>query len=503
MANQRLKNILGKTRLVCWALLFLSLPVTSFPYFPPALGGAALVRPLVIYPLAALLLLVTLPRLLRLPLPRPFLPLLAFALVALVGLSLASLHPIEELRGISLLDRTLRNLLTLGLGMALYFTVALLPRDRSALKFSLRWLYAGMSAALLWGSLQALYVLYSHEGYFNLLNTLQRLVSTRRLFPRRVSGMTYEPNWFAEQISFLFMPWLLASVFSGQSVFRWRWRWLTVEILLLGWAAGILMLTYSRAGLLVFLALLALSVLLFWPQLRQRLARPASSGWLARLALGTLAISLLAGSLFLVGVQNNYFSRLWRYWTDPQASGTYLEYIAFSQRIAYWEAAFSLFERYPTFGAGLGNYAFYFEELLPDRPLYRTPELLRLIVPEQGRDRLVTPKNLHVKILAETGLVGFAAFLAFLLTLLGGVILLWRGAALRHPLQEERLFWSRAGVLGLAAFLLAGFSYDSFALPNMWVVFGLLTAAVQVYSKTPVYSKTSGIGSGQTGDSGA
>ncbi len=43
----------------------------------------------------------------------------------------------------------------------------------------------------------------------------------------------------------------------------------------------------------------------------------------------------------------------------------------------------------------------------------RTPEVLRILTPEVGRNRLITPKNLYFRILAETGLLGMAAFAAF------------------------------------------------------------------------------------------
>ena len=60
-----------------WALFFLTLPITSFPFFPSGLGGKTLVRPLAIYPMIVILALVTIPRLLKRPLPRTILPLLA------------------------------------------------------------------------------------------------------------------------------------------------------------------------------------------------------------------------------------------------------------------------------------------------------------------------------------------------------------------------------------------------------------------------------------------
>jgi O-antigen ligase len=461
-----------------WAFLLIALPVTSFPYFPPALGGAALVRPLALYPLAGLVLLVTLPRLFKKPLPRPFLALLAFAAVATISTLLAQFSGLEALRGVSILERSARNLITLGMGIAFYFTIALFPRTPADLRAALRYLYTGMAVALAWGSLQLIYILFYNQAYFQLLNRLQQLISTRRLFNRRVSGLTYEPNWFAEQISFLLLPWLIAAVFSGQSVFRWRWRWVTVESLLLVWSLMVLVFTYSRAGLFIMVVLLLVGVLMLRPHLlRRATSRRRWQTWLQRTLLALVIVAVLVGVLFAAGSQNNYFSRLWRFWSDPESGGSFLTYIAFTQRLVYWETAYRLFNQHPVFGAGLGNFAFYFEELLPDQPLYRTPELLRQITPDVGRDRLITPKNLHVKVLAETGLAGSAVFLAFLIGLAGCVLFL-----LGHA-REEVHFWGRAGLLGLVAFFFAALSYDSFALPNMWVVFGLITAAVQVYAK--------------------
>jgi len=88
---------------------------------------------------------------------------------------------------------------------------------------------------------------------------------------------------------------------------------------------------------------------------------------------------------------------------------------------------------------------------------------------------LLTPKNLFVRVLAETGLVGFAVFVGFLWVILAEAIRLWVSA------DEEEQFWGRAGVLGFVAACLVGFSTDSFAMPNMWVLFGLVTAAGRVF----------------------
>ena len=483
------KEILPGIEKVAWALFFVSLPVTGFPFLPPALGGVALVRPLAIYPLIILLVVTAMPRLIGKPLPKPFVPLLIFVIVVVAGSFLASLQAVNDLLGVSLLDRTIRSFLTLGLGVAFYMTVALLPRNRQDLMYSLRWLYIGFAIALLWGSLQAVYVLHYSPEYFRWISEIQKYISIRRLIPKRVSGLTYEPNWFAEQISFLLMPWLFASVLSRTTVFRWSFRWITIELLVLVWSIFVLILTYSRAGLLVCAALLFFSVFLYRPSNLENSVRKRL-GW-ARMAkrtmFGGMMILVLGGLIFWVGSRNGYFSRLWRYWTDEESTGEYWTYIAFSQRFIYWETAYHMFESYPLFGVGVGNYAFYFEEMLPDRPLFKTPELLRLITPEEGRTRLVTSKNLYARLIAETGLVGTASFVVFLVSILGWVIFFWLS-----PFKVHK-FWGIAGILGFVAFALAAFSFDSFALPNMWVIFGLLTAAGQVFAPTETGELAGGV----------
>jgi O-antigen ligase len=322
--------------------------------------------------------------------------------------------------------------------------------------------------------LQAVYVLKFNPAYFDFLSKMQKFVSTRRLFARRVSGMTYEPSWFAEQIAFLWMPWLFAAVISNQTVFGWRFRRLTVETMLLPWAAVILMLTYSRSGLAYFVIQLVLAFLL-WPRKKRVKVR----NWkilFKRVAQVGLILVILVAIAFLVGTRNNYFSRLWRFWSDEEATGTYFQYIAFSQRFAYWETAYQLFEQYPVLGIGLGNFTFYFEDALSDRPLRPTPELLRKFVPEEGHHPIIVTRNLLARILVETGLLGTATFLAFLVAILGSVGYLWMGPTV------EQCFWGRAGLLGLVVFVGVAFSVDSFAIPNMWILFGLVTSAAQVYA---------------------
>ena len=410
---------------ISWALFFISLPITSFPFFPGDVGGRTLVRPLALYPMLVLLVLLTIPKLLKYRLPKTFLPLIAFLLVALISSLFAFTSDLDAFRGVTPISRLIRNLTTLGIGIGFYFTTTLLHDNWDDLTKSLKWLYLGMGAALFWGTVQIPIVLLNPRGYFRAINTIQSFISTRKLFTTRISGFTFEPKWFAEQIYFLLMPWLIASVLSNRTIFNWRFKKVTVEWVLLVWAVIVLLFTFSRSGIFILALLVIAAYLLYRSHHRSNSSVRPKPLRRRILEFSTLIVILIIG-IGLVGSQNPYFSRLWRYWTEARSRNrTYLEYIAVEQRFVYWETALRIFATDPWLGVGLGNYAFYFDDGLPIRPFHTQREIVRQITPSEGRDRLITPKNLPARLLAETGVLGIATFLAFLIAVVGCAAFLW------------------------------------------------------------------------------
>jgi len=305
------ENLLPTISKIFWVLFLVTLPVTSFPFFPGNIGGGTLVRPLSIYPLIILLVLIILPRFFTKPLPKTLLSFLPFVVVALAATILASLRGIEGLQGISVTTRMFRALTTLGIGGAIYLTVTLWPNSQDELKFSLRWLYIGFGLALLWGTLQALYVVILSPRWFEIMSRIQEFISIRRLFINRVSGLTYEPNWFADQMGLLLLPWLLAAVFSSYTVFKWRWRWLTIELIMLVWALALLPFTFSRAGLVVMIVLVFISVLFFRLKRKDETEQTNFVGRnpLRRILEGFLLVAILGAVIFVAGTRNEFFAR--------------------------------------------------------------------------------------------------------------------------------------------------------------------------------------------------
>jgi len=473
-------RILKAIQQAAWILFLVFLPLTAFPFFPTGFGGGTLVRPLSFYPLLILLVVITFPRMLAKPLPKPVIALFPFLLISCASSALSLLSIVEPSLGVTVLDRTLRGLITLGAGAAMYITVSLYPRSPDELNAALRYIYAGFSLAMLWGSMQILYVLDYSPAYFQTISQIQRLFSIRKLFETRISGLTYEPNWYAEQISILLLPWLIAALIQGYSVFRWRWRFFTVEWLLLAWALINLGFTFSRAGFLNLIVLAIFGLILFRVNKSQsKTTTDHPTGWIKRLLEIFALLIVVVGMIYVIGRNNTFFSRMWNYWSVKKDTSleSYIEYIGFGARTAYLETALHIYQAYPILGVGVSNYAFYFDEMFPDRPLAPMPELVRILTPEAGRDRLITPKNLYARTLAETGLIGMAAFIAFLLSICGCALYLWLSP---NPAFK---YWGIAGLLAFLVVLVSANSYDSYAIPNLWVSLGLISAAANIYDR--------------------
>jgi O-antigen ligase len=98
--------------------------------------------------------------------------------------------------------------------------------------------------------------------------------------------------------------------------------------------------------------------------------------------------------------------------------------------------------------------------------LTTVPEIARQLSPE---NRLYpNPKNMYARLLAETGLVGFILFVAFLFSLLADSLI-----ALRQTSPRLR-FLGIAGLFSWIAIALYNVTQDSFATPNLWINLGIL-----------------------------
>jgi O-antigen ligase len=455
---------------ILWGAALLTLPVTSFRWFP-FLGESTLVRPLALYPLALLI-----PLLLvqwwsgktKLNWTGALIPLGTLILFIFAATSFGALISPLPLRGQIYSSRAVRALATLFIGIAFFISAIWMNQDEEDFRFTIRWLFAGLCLDLAWSGLQAV-TFYTHLLNKEMVTHWQLAFSMRELVrTNRISGLAYEPAWLAGQLATTFIPFLFAAILTNFRITRLKW----LEPVLLALSLLVLLATYSRGGLLTTAAAAGLTFLLLGGEIIRSTWTWFVNGFrgrmfdiLFRVGMIVAVLGVFAGALLFLA-QKNFFRRLWE--TNAQTLSAYMVDINAGARGAYSAGALAAFEKYPWTGVGLGASGFYIYQNLPDWALTTVPEIARQLSPE---NRLYpNPKNLYARLLAETGLIGFFLFLAFQFYILGDMLNL-----LRH---KERFAWARfaavAGVFAWLAITFYNFTQDSLTTPNIWLVPGIL-----------------------------
>ncbi|MDO9128599.1 MAG: O-antigen ligase family protein, partial [Anaerolineales bacterium] len=152
--------------------------------------------------------------------------------------------------------------------------------------------------------------------------------------------------------------------------------------------------------------------------------------------------------------------------------------LAFSERFVYWVTGWRVFAGHPLLGVGLGNSGFFFPRYMPSFG-WALPEVVDVYVRSPFLPNI---KSFWVRLLAETGIIGFAAFLSWYFAL-------WRSSRLSECSTDsliKAIGWT--GQFVLIGFLAEGFSVDTFALPYLWVSLGLLSAASAMFRQRPPLS---------------
>jgi len=461
------EELLTKLMRLLWGVALFTLPVTSFRYFP-FMGDGTLVRPLSFYPIALLSLILVF-QLWRgkISLPRTgtWVPLIAFMLFTLAASSYGALLDPLPLRGQDYFGRVIRAWATVVIGLAFFVSAVWMNRNEDDLKFTVRWLLAGFVMDVAWRGVQSL------AFYTPLLDKVtvtmwQRAFSMRELVrTNRVSGMAFEPAWLAGQIATVYLPWLVAALLTRVRMTRFKW----FELILLGFALLLLLATYSRGGLLTVIVALVLTLLIAGRTEIKTVMHWFVSGFqrgralILRLGLVAIFIGVLGGAGVFLS-QKEYISRLFN--SDADSVEEFIVENSAGARAAYTFGALGAYDESPWLGVGLGASGFYIYNHLPDWSMTTVPEIARQLSPE---NRLYpNPKNMYARLLAETGLIGFFLFIAFQFSLLGDVLTI---------LQKKNVLMRYVAVAGLFswfAILIYNSTQDSFAIPNIWINFGVL-----------------------------
>lgn len=492
-------ELLKKVPWILWVALLCFIPVTSFPLLARYTGGAS-VSPLSMVPLIILVIFWFIPYIFRGgKLPKLSYPLLGFVVAALLSCFRAPFLEIYPFKGQTLIDREIRAIITLFIGVGFYFVASCFPRSRRDIQSSLRWIYIGAGIMFVWCTVQIFRLPYSFNPQPDSLRKIHLLFSSTELFRDRVSGMAYEPSWLADQLTILFLPLWIASVLKGYSVFRFKiWR-IPIEAIFLIWGMVILFFSYSRIGLVAFISSMAVLVIGLswrivnhWIDKRQKAHRWSKDQlrWLYFTVIILLFVLFVVLIIFLAYQTNARIQKiltidLQTILISKRLPVVYnlINHLEYAERLMYWISAFLVFSQYPFLGIGLGNAGLLFRQTIPAFGYY-LPEVLLILDP--NRMGYANPKSLWLRLLAETGIVGFMTFISWL------VVLVLIAFLFNRNKKGLPAVLGLATCLAVIALIFEGFSLDTFALPQLWILLGLLTSYSMI-DKEDVHSREQAI----------
>lgn len=466
-----------KTLEILWALLVIALPFTSLPLVMKLTGSSSVAPASLLFVIP--LVLLYFPVLLKKDQPLPFhvRPVLLFFLFALLTIPLAVLTPVPDFKQQSITRAGLEGAVTLGLGLLFYLAAVSLPNSVRRINLTLQLLNWTGLALVVYSILQVTLEMVIPSAKPG-LNAFHALLSPTRLLEDRMQGFAAEPSWLAHMLNLVFLAYWLAATLNRTSAHRFRILRMSLENILLVLGVVALVGTLSRGGLAAFMLVLGFVFAL----LNIRLARWLSTRFgKGRRAVVTAVITLLLIVMYAIIA----LAGLWGLSrVDPRMemvfqftqgeSNPLLEYaenLKFGERVIYWQTGWNIFNDHPLMGVGVGFSGFYFPQYLPDFgwQLSETRELLF------RSDGLLNIKNLWTRLLAETGIIGFALFITFLVVFaITAVEMINSGRGMRRTLGFMGLFM-------LVALLVEQMSVDSFAMPYLWFSMGLVTAGWRWY----------------------
>ncbi len=461
-----------------WFAMIAVLPITSMPLVASLLGSDSVASPSILF-LIAVVIFWLIPFFKK---NKPFhpsiLPLFLFVLVALLGSVFSLFYDIHAFKDVNQYSPLFSAFSTLIIGFLFFVCASSFPIDIKIREKTMRIINWSGLIIFLWCGVQAV-SWYTIHKYPQWMFDLQGLISARVLYRQRVTGFALEPSWLAHQLNMFYFPFWISFTLHKRSSHSFRLFFLTFENILLAFGVISLLLTLSRVGIAAFLLMLILvGIVLHGRIVSFFIKRIANKSKISRKLISTVLIIFYIMGISLIAI---VFSKV-----DPRMAAlfefslekvnpflNYFNELKFGDRVIYWWAGWNIFGNYPILGVGLGNAGFFFQTAIPPGG-WQMVEVSRLM---NRTSSLLNIKSLWIRLLAETGMVGFSLFFGWLLFLVYFFLKKIRSRKI------DFLIMGYAGIFVLLGIVLEGLSIDSFAMPYWWVSLGLAVSGPDIEQK--------------------
>jgi O-antigen ligase len=332
-------------------------------------------------------------------------------------------------------SRSLAVLAFTAFTASLAFLMPIVLRDRSHLALIrnvVLWSAVAVGAFGLWQFLADM------AGAPTWMTGLRSTYSKSILGFSRVQGASLEPLYFA---NYLLLPISLAAAWLLSGTDRKKTIWLAG---LLGLLCADLLLTSSRGGY----AGLAVSILISAWQYRQRVVaskRLVGTACVIIAAAFMMAWMMLSG--FETGTRTSVAETFWRHVSNVQGGAAY------DERLETFSRAVEAFKTRPWIGVGIGGYGPFsarFSHLRPDTGW-------------------AIANNQPLELLAETGILGFTAFVLFL------CFLIFKNQRARQIDGTDAI---RVGALAALVGMIVQYqTFSTLYIMHVWFTIGLVMTA--------------------------
>jgi len=475
-------SVISTISKISWYLLILCLPFTSFSLVSQVFGGTS-VAPLSMIFLIILFVIAFVPNLLRTrSLPSQVILLLLFVVSALISSALGNYIYIPSYRSAPVLKNAIEGFITLATGVSFFIITIMLNKDEKSIITSIKFINLSGILIVIYAFVQAGSWRLTNE-YPAVLYKFQEIISSNgRLYPGRVNAMALEPSWLAHQLTLLYIPLWLSFTSQHFSIYKRKlFNRLSYEFVFLILGLLVIVLTLSRIG---WLTALTLVVVILAQKINQaygnyNLKRNRTVRWSKRLLFW---FGVFLSLLIIVGIIGYIFTRM-----DPRMANLFNLYqyigkglpgligwaslLGIGERIAYWYIGYRVFLLHPFMGVGLGSTGNFFGSLIPEFA-FRLPEVVKAFVTELTPPN---PKSLWFRLLAETGVVGFTFFSAWVYQ-----HFYYAKSLIRAKDNKLIKVMGIFGILAIIALILEGFSLDTFGLPYYWITLGFIAAAYRI-----------------------
>lgn len=460
-----------------WVMLVIALPVSTMPLVMKLTGSSSVAPASLLFLLPLIGIAIPIVFIDKTSLPFHIKTVLLFFVYAIATVILSFLRPIPDYKNLGLISAAIEGAATLVLGMFFYLVSILVPNSPDRINKTLRLInWSGLVVIVI--SIVQVYADKALPTLFLFLEQIRPFFSPTRILTDRMLGFASEPSWLAHMLNLVYLAYWLAAAYTRNSAHRQRMWKFTFEDLLLVLGIFTLIGSLSRGGFLAFMLVIGLIFILLNIRLIKWIVRKFTGKRKVILTTG-ISLGLIIAYIGLLILALWGFSRV-----DPRMSGVFqfskdqpnalLEYaedLQFGERVIYWQTGWNIFNDHPILGVGVGLSGFYFPQYLPDIG-WELTETRELLYRYTG---LLNIKNLWSRLLAETGIIGFALFLNILVVFgLTSSIMVQKSNGMRKTLGYMGLFM-------LTALVAEELSVDSFALPYFWFTLGLVTAAWRWY----------------------